>query len=371
MKRPLATILSLLCLTLTMSAIDTFVPGRATDNWRMSIGGGVAVLNSGGSLSTMRPVTAIDFHRRFTPALGLGVEGHWAFNSKSHVGQNILQGQYLGVMGTINLPNAFAACRHTPRVFEPELTAGIGWVHSFNQGAGRSAWGARAGLNLNFNLGRCRQWTLSLRPAMGWRMSGTSQWGKTSGTAALELLAGISYNFRNSWGTHSILILPPRNTDEISALNGEINRLREELDRQHAATTTVSETQGTTKVAPSRAEEPAPVTKKVETEVSNTQYVFFDRASTRVAPNQLPGISMMARAARENPSSRILLEGYSSPDGNAAYNTRLATLRAEAVKHQLIKAGVPATRIDATGRGVGQLFDHREWNRVVKCTLLP
>jgi outer membrane protein OmpA-like peptidoglycan-associated protein len=53
----------------------------------------------------------------------------------------------------------------------------------------------------------------------------------------------------------------------------------------------------------------------------------------------------------ENPEGVLMIEGYSSADGNETYNEKLSEKRAKAVLEYLIQLGVPAERLEVIGFG--------------------
>jgi len=55
----------------------------------------------------------------------------------------------------------------------------------------------------------------------------------------------------------------------------------------------------------------------------------------------------------ENPDGNLVIEGYSSSDGDEAYNNQLSIKRAEAVRNHLIGLGIPAERLEIQGYGEG------------------
>ena len=70
-------------------------------------------------------------------------------------------------LSKINLINLFASYRGKPRLFEIEAIAGMGWLHYYVNGKGDdNSWSTRLGLNLNFNLGETKAWTLGIKPAI-------------------------------------------------------------------------------------------------------------------------------------------------------------------------------------------------------------
>jgi outer membrane protein OmpA-like peptidoglycan-associated protein len=62
------------------------------------------------------------------------------------------------------------------------------------------------------------------------------------------------------------------------------------------------------------------------------------------------------------PDAHIVVHGYSSTDGNPGYNMELSRRRAEAVRAELVAAGIPADRISIVAEGEDDTFPG-EWNR--------
>ena len=62
----------------------------------------------------------------------------------------------------------------------------------------------------------------------------------------------------------------------------------------------------------------------------------------------------------ENPNGTFLIEGYSSSDGNEAYNQALSVKRAESVRNALIKMGVDVGRLEISGQGEANPLDSNE-----------
>jgi len=67
--------------------------------------------------------------------------------------------------------NLFGSYLGTPRVFEIEAVAGMGWLHYYASSDGdQNSWSTRFGMNFNFNLGESKAWTLGLQPAIVYDM---------------------------------------------------------------------------------------------------------------------------------------------------------------------------------------------------------
>ena len=71
-----------------------------------------------------------------------------------------------------------------------------------------------------------------------------------------------------------------------------------------------------------------------------------------------------------HPESKVVIKGYSSPEGSIEVNERIARARAESVKSILAKKyRIATSRITAEGQGIGDMFSEPDWNRVSICTL--
>jgi outer membrane protein OmpA-like peptidoglycan-associated protein len=62
-------------------------------------------------------------------------------------------------------------------------------------------------------------------------------------------------------------------------------------------------------------------------------------------------VSKIKEILMENPSGNLLIEGYTSNDGDEDYNTELSVKRAEAVRDLLINLGVEKERLQVIGLG--------------------
>lgn len=60
---------------------------------------------------------------------------------------------------------------------------------------------------------------------------------------------------------------------------------------------------------------------------------------------------------KKHPEAKVVIKGYASPEGNLAFNEKLAKARAQAVKSILVKnTRLNDTRITAEGQGIGDMF---------------
>lgn len=381
-------LMAAIALGLASASAQTTVQGsKFFDNWSFTLKGGAAMSSKtvadNGFWKDARGLIGAELRKQITPVFGLGLEGEWSVNTSSWYpvkSGNVFDHQYVGVFGAVNLMNAFAGYAGLPRVFELELVAGTGWLHAYyphTTADDGNSWGTKVGMNLNFNLGEKRAWTLALKPAYLWNMNGapkanvlgySAQYDSNFGVFELE--AGITYHFGNSNGTHHFTVVKPYDQAEIDALNAQINALRADLDacgaNNAALLAQLADLQAQLDACNRR---PAAVEKVVK-DLNNIRYVFFNCGSSYIQPNQQPNIAMVADQLKSNKDATVTVKGYASKDGSLAFNKKLAQRRAEAVKKVLVKRyGIAANRIEAEGMGIGDLFEENSWNRVSVCTV--
>lgn len=367
------------------SQAQTTVAGsKFFDNWSFTLKGGmVSPMENVGFFKAARGIAGAELRKQITPIFGLGVEGEWSVNTSSWTGlksANTFDHQYVGVFGTFNFMNAFAGYTGAPRVFELEAVAGTGWLHAYyphTVAEDGNSWATKVGLNFNFNIGEAKAWTISLKPAILWNMNHHGIESNVLGYAAnydsnnavVELEAGVTYHFGNSNGTHHFTLVRPYDQAEVDALNAQINALRADLDacgvNNAALLAQIADLQAQLDACNRR---PAAVEKVVK-DLNNIRYVFFNISSAVIQPNQQPNVAMVADAMKDNKAT-VTVDGYASKDGSLAFNEKLAQRRADAVKKELVnRYGIAADRINAQGKGIGDLFSENDWNRVAVCTV--
>lgn len=382
-----------LALSVMASQAQVTVEGsKFSDNWSFGLKGGmVTPLTHHAFFPNARGVFGFNLQKQIIPSVGLGIEGEWSVNTsswyanagKGFVSKNALDHQYVGAYAAINFMNAFGGYKGTPRFFEIEGLAGAGWLHSYNpadrEGDGNS-WATKVGLNFNFNLGESKAWTVGFKPAILWNMGGATKYYQgnlnsyssryNANAAVVELLAGVTYHFGNSNGTHNFVIAKLYDQNEIDALNSQINSLKNDVENCNAETAALQ-----SKVNNLQAEldaclkRPAEV-EKVKDDMNAVRYVFFGFNSSYIPANQKPNLELIANAAKESENGTVSIKGYASPEGSAAYNKRLSQRRADAVKKALVKTyKMDASKITAEGEGVGSQFSVKGWNRMAVCTI--
>lgn len=82
----------------------------------------------------MRPAFGVGFSKQLTPNFGLGFQGMGYVNTtRSKTAFDVSD---VSLLGKVNLMNLFGSYLGTPRVFEIEAVAGMGWLHYYASGDG-------------------------------------------------------------------------------------------------------------------------------------------------------------------------------------------------------------------------------------------
>jgi len=87
-----------------------------------------------------------------------------------------------------------------------------------------------------------------------------------------------------------------------------------------------------------------------------TFMVFFDWDSSRLSPASLNVITQAVTAFRSTGNARVTATGHTDTTGPESYNMALSLRRANAVKNEMVRQGVPADAIAVVGKGESQLL---------------
>ena len=216
---------------------------RFTDNWSVGLNGGIVTpLTHHAFWGNARSAVGVQLSKDVTPVFGFGIESMWTIHTSES--RTAFDASNLSLLGRVNLTNLFAGYRDEPRLFEIEAMAGAGWLHYYANGEGdANGWSTKAGLNLNFNLGLERAWTIAIKPAVVWNMDGNDGINDYANFmpshydvnhANFELTAGIVYHFKGSNGAHHFTRVRLYDPYEVDELNAKINDLREAVSEKGA-----------------------------------------------------------------------------------------------------------------------------------------
>ncbi len=344
------------------------------DNWSIGINAGaVTPLTHSSFFKDARPAFGFGITKQLTPVFGLGIQGMGYVNTTQS--KTAFDASDVSLLGKVNLMNLFGGYQGSPRLFEIEALAGMGWLHYYMNGPGdQNSWSTRFGMNLNFNLGEAKAWTLGVRPAIVYDMEGDFNAAKSRfnvNNAAFELTAGITYHFMTSNGTHHFTNVKPYDPVEIANLNSAVNDLRSQVNNKDNqlinANQQVNALQSELNECRNKV---VPVETVVKTNRIPESIITFRQGKSVVDASQLPNVERVASYMNKHMNATVVIKGYASPEGNLAFNEKLAKARAEAIKTILVKKyKIDAARITAEGQGIGDMFSEPDWNRVSICTI--
>ena len=324
---------------------------KFTDNVSVTVQGGVltSFTNFYSGHTAMAPIAVVGVDKYLTPVFGVGVEGRTLIGTGHGSYNTYTAFDYVNVSGYLkaNLANVFnyTGTRHA---FEPVIYTGIGWGHG--TAYQHPNWMTyRSGVELNYNFGKAKNWAVVLNPSVVWNDIDNGKLLKKNGS--FEVTAGVVYHFKTSNGTASFKKAKLYDQNEIDELNGKINGLQKQLDDANATIEVLKNAN-------------AKATDTVNTVVYPK--VQFKQGSAKIAETSMANIYDIADAVKDG-TDTIKVTGYASTEGSTRYNKTLSLKRAEAVKNALVKAGVPADRIQVTGAGATSKFnpDELNTNRVV------
>ena len=382
MKKTLLSIAAVVAVITSANAQDMLSKSKFFDNWQVGVkGGGFSWTTREAFIKNTRATFGAEIGKQISPAFRLGVEGMAYvrpvdFDNNSNY-LNFVDQTNVSLVGTVNLSNLIAGYKGTPRFFEVEGFAGLGWLHNYVQGADNrkapnvlNGMTAEFGSNLLFNLGQSKAWGIKISPALVYTVDGVANPAESNSRNELNLknswtqvTAGVVYRFKGSNGAHHFTTATqnPDNSAELGRLRDELNSKNKELsDCQRQ----VNKLQDDLEAARNKKPE---VVEKVVTKNKKTleSVVTFRVAKSTIDASQLPNVERIASYLNKYSNAKVSIKGYASPEGNLEKNKQLATARAEAVKNLLVKRyKISADRIQAEGNGIGDMFSEPDWNRV-------
>lgn len=345
------------------------------DNWSIGIHAGVTTpLTHSAFFPNMRATWGLGIGKQLTHFFGMGVEAMTSINTTAS--KTAFDNTNVSLLTSVNLSNLFAGYWGTPRLFEIETVAGLGWLHYAQNGDGdRNSISSKLGLNFNFNLGEAKAWTIGIKPALVYDLNacGERNVGFNANRAAWEITAGLKYHFRCSNGKHHISFAKLYDQAEVDALNEQVNNLRQTNVDQEAELTAANQRNAELEqqLADCKNQGPVIVTDTITSHKKTLESVVtFRQGGVSVVASQTPNVERIATYLKNHEKATVSIKGYASPEGKAEVNARIAQQRADAVKSLLVKRyKIAENRITAEGQGVGNMFEEPDWNRVSICTI--
>jgi outer membrane protein OmpA-like peptidoglycan-associated protein len=103
--------------------------------------------------------------------------------------------------------------------------------------------------------------------------------------------------------------------------------------------------------------------------------IFFTQNSNALSEKAIEKLDQIFEILIKNPTTEIMLNGYSDSTGPASYNAMISEIRANAVKSYLVGKGIQPSRITAFGHGAQKFIasnksvEGRQFNRRVEIEL--
>lgn len=376
MKKIFIFLMCMFCTAISMTAQQSTEnyagSSKFVDNWSVGVYGGVNT-----NLHTWNAPQGGDFgielSRQITPIWGFTLQAQAGVNDlmnyqghSSHVHNGVVIDNVAAfVLGTFNFSNAFFGYNGKPRVFEVVGVAGVGYGHGFDSQYStqstavsyKDALLTKAGLNFDFNIGKLKAWTISLRPSVTFNTSAHGAY--CASHSAFNADAAVIYHFRTSNGTHYINKAKLYDQHEIDCLNEQINNLKQLTDERaienDSLKSIITKLQSENEASAQQAEE-----------VANVLYapVKFAKASAKITDSK--SLDDLAELIKKT-GKKVDILGYASVEGSAKFNQKLSEQRAMAVKQALRQRGCASLLGRAQGMGSTDKFSANslDANRVV------
>ena len=381
MKRTLLSVAAIVATFVSANAQEMLSKSKFFDNWQVGVkGGGFSWTTREAFIKNTRATFGAEIGKQISPAFRLGVEGMAYVRPVDYDNKdafkNFIDETNVSLVGTVNLSNLIAGYKGTPRFFEVEGFAGLGWMHTYVQNIipnvntrenyPSNKMTAQFGSNLLFNLGESKAWGIKISPALVYGVDTPAQNSQNSlniHNSFTQVTAGVVYRFKGSNGAHHFTTAAqaPDNSAELARLRDELNDKNKQLaDNQKQIKNLQDELEAARNKKPEVIEKVVTKNKKTLESV-----VTFRVAKTTIDASQLPNVERIASYLKKHSDAKVVIKGYASPEGDLEKNKKLAAARAEAVKTLLVnRYKISADRIQAEGNGIGDMFSEPDWNRV-------
>jgi len=248
MKKTLLSIAAVVAVITSANAQDMLSKSKFFDNWQVGVkAGGFSYTQREAFFKNTRATFGAEIGKQISPAFRLGVEG-MAYVRPVDLDNDVDAGNFIdntnvSLVGTVNLSNLIAGYKGTPRFFEVEGFAGIGWFHRYVQDIApnyrenyrSNSMSAQFGSNLLFNLGESKAWGVKLSPAIVYAVDTPTEKSSVNSLNSLnsfiQATVGVVYRFKGSNGAHHFTTATqnPDNSAELGRLRDELNSKNKEL----------------------------------------------------------------------------------------------------------------------------------------------
>ena len=329
-----------------MAAAQTVESSKLFENTYVTVLGGATTSKAFGTTATpflwdgakdvfkgVRPLAGLEFGKDFTPVVGFGVEGLAFFGTNGSC--TFVDQSAVLLNGKLNFSNWFGGYKGQPRRVEVVGVAGLGWGHDYGDVIVSPNYVVyNTGAELNVNLGKQREWQISVRPTVLWNNYDNLPLPKWSTDARANLQVGVVYKFGSkSKKSHNFVLCPysVRQSDYDDLL-AKYNALAGREPEVKEVVKTVTDT--------------VYVNKTVEVEVPNSSSVYFNIGEYTLSDREVSHLDYFANGIEGRDVEIKVTGSADTATGSEARNKFLAEKRAETVKNYLVeKHGFNADKI--------------------------
>ena len=301
---------------------------RFTDNWSVSLKTGYSRFIDEDYFGTQYNAQSVvvGLEKMVTPWLGL--EPELNFRVRYSGGGTIINP---GLNARVNLANIYNY-NGERKTIEPVLFIGLGYGRHLDETLvdyKKNSSTLRTGVDLTFNVGEKKAWAIVVSPRFAWYDLGAYNLSRNT---MLEVLAGVTYHFKTSNGTHSFAKAKLYNETEVSNLNTKINELRkanEELEMK----------------LENLKNKPVETLTVKELDKSNQYMIAFEFDSYELTDASKKTLDNVPAGLTVN------VYGAASPEGTTRHNMKLSENRAKAVAEYLESRGVKVNEVAGGEKG--------------------